>query len=93
MAEIKKSSKSPAKKFGTRYGRTVKDKHAKIEKLQHQTYNCPFCSYPKVKRISLGIWTCEKCNAKFTSKAYTVSKTSSQEVTNNDVEMPMADEE
>ena len=93
MAETKKSSKSSAKKYGARYGRTVKDKFAKIEKLQHQSYNCPFCSYPKVKRVSMGIWACEKCKAKFTSKAFTVAKTTSQELGLEEAELPSLDDE
>lgn len=93
MVETKKGSKSSAKKFGTRYGRTVRDKFAKIEKLQKQAYNCPFCSYPKVKRVSMGIWNCEKCKAKFTSKAFTVSKTTSQDLGFEEQELPSIDDE
>ncbi len=68
--------KGSAGKFGTRYGRTNREKFNKIDALQKATYVCPFCSYMKVKRGSMGIWECSKCKAKFTSKAYTVTKTS-----------------
>jgi len=68
--------KGSAGKFGTRYGRTNREKFNKIDSLQKATYMCPFCSYMKVKRGSMGIWECGKCKAKFTSKAYTVTKTS-----------------
>ena len=63
-----------AKRFGARYGRTVKHKFAKIEALQRKKYKCPYCSYDKVKRLSSGIWHCRKCNAKFTNKAYTIEE-------------------
>ncbi len=92
MAAIsaKSSGKGTAKKFGTRYGRTVREKFSKVDALQKDTYVCPFCNYTKVKRVAMGIWQCRKCQAKFTSKAYTVTKTS---IKAEDAEVPAADEE
>lgn len=67
--------KNPStKRFGARYGKTVKDKFGVIEQQQRQKYNCPSCSREQVKRVSLGIWQCSKCGTKFASKAYTVAK-------------------
>ena len=63
-----------AKRFGARYGSKPKHKFAKIEKEQRKKHKCPYCSAIKVKRISIGIWHCRRCNAKFTGKAYSVSK-------------------
>lgn len=71
MAEAK-TGLGPVKRFGTRYGRTTKHKLAKIEIEQKKDHKCPYCAKPKVHRVSFGIWQCEKCNAKFTAKAYTV---------------------
>ena len=68
-----KSAKS-VKRFGTRYGKTVKDKYGKQETLQRKSYKCPHCSRESVKRLAAGIWNCEKCGVKFASKAYTVGK-------------------
>lgn len=62
------------KRFGTRYGRTTKDKLAKIEAEQRRTHKCPYCAKTKVKRQSFGIWHCENCNSTFTSRAYTVGE-------------------
>ena len=62
------------KRFGARYGRTVKQKVAKIESLAKKSYKCPFCSAVRVKKQVAGIWECGKCNKTFTSKAYTVDK-------------------
>lgn len=62
------------KRFGARYGRTVKFKLSKIEKLQRKRYKCPSCNAEKVKRVAKGIWECRKCGNKFAGKAYTVSK-------------------
>ncbi|MEA3399188.1 MAG: 50S ribosomal protein L37ae [Patescibacteria group bacterium] len=70
------ASKAPStKRFGSRYGKTNKNRFGAIEKLQHKKYICPACSRQQVRRLSTGIWQCQKCNHKFTSKAYTVSKT------------------
>ncbi len=62
------------KRFGARYGKTVKDKMAVIEKQQHTSYKCPSCARKQVVRVSTGIWQCKKCATKFASKAYTVAK-------------------
>lgn len=62
------------KRFGPRYGRTLKERFGKIETEQRKKQKCPYCSALKVKRIAIGIWGCKKCGAKFTGKAYSVSK-------------------
>ena len=64
----------PAKRFGPRYGRTVKFKLAKIEKQQRKPQMCPYCDMPKAKRISAGIYECNKCQSKFTGRAYFLKK-------------------
>ena len=73
MAKIKKGLGS-IKRFGARYGRTVKLKLAKIEKEQRKKHKCPYCNSMQVKRVAVGIWFCKKCKAKFTGKAYTLAK-------------------
>jgi large subunit ribosomal protein L37Ae len=62
------------RRLGSRYGRTTRAKLGKIEAMQKKKYKCPKCHFQKVKRVSLGIWQCKKCGAKFTSKAYFVDK-------------------
>ncbi len=64
-----------AKRFGPRYGSKPKHTFAKIEKEQRKLHKCPYCNAEKVKRIVMGIWHCRKCNAEFTGKAYSISKT------------------
>ena len=71
MTRVEKSLGS-IKRFGTRYGRPLKHKFAKIEFEQRKEHKCPYCGKPKVSRVSFGIWKCEKCNSKFTARAYTV---------------------
>ncbi len=70
----KKSKFGSVKRFGPRYGRTNKENLGRIEALQKKSYKCPVCHYEKVYREAAGIWKCEKCGVKFTSKAYTVAK-------------------
>ncbi len=72
MAEIEKYGS--VKRFGSRYGRKLKERFGKIETEQRKKQKCPYCSALKVKRLALGIWECRKCKAKFTGKAYSVSK-------------------
>ena len=62
------------KRFGARYGRKLKVKFSKIETEQRKFHKCPYCNKTAVKRVAVGIWNCKKCNAKFTGKAYSVSK-------------------
>jgi large subunit ribosomal protein L37Ae len=62
------------KRFGSRYGRKVKEKLAKIEEEQHKLHKCPYCRHTKVKRLAAGIWYCKKCKTKFTGKAYSIKK-------------------
>lgn len=62
------------KRFGARYGRTVKHKRAKVERIQKGKHECPYCSSDKVSRIAVGIWKCSRCNSKFTARAYSVGK-------------------
>lgn len=77
MAEIKKLGS--VKRFGPRYGRKVKIKLAKIEAVQKGKHQCPYCHAWNVKQLSIGIWNCRKCGAKFTGKAYSIKKVASAE--------------
>lgn len=65
---------SSTKRFGARYGRKPKAKFALIETQQRTKYKCPYCSKLGVKRLAVGIWQCQKCEAKFASRAYTINK-------------------
>ncbi len=62
------------KRFGTRYGRTLKLKFGTIEVEQRKKHICPYCHKAAVKRQALGIWECRKCDAKFAGRAYTITK-------------------
>ena len=74
MKTEEKSGLGSVKRFGARYGRKLKLKFSKIETEQRKLHKCPYCNKIAVKRIAVGIWNCRKCKAKFTGKAYSVSK-------------------
>jgi large subunit ribosomal protein L37Ae len=62
------------KRFGSRYGRSLKERLAKIEVEYRKKNKCPYCGKNKVKRVAVGIWLCNACNTKFTGKAYSIFK-------------------
>jgi len=59
-----------AGRLGSRYGRRIKKRILDVEKLQRGRHKCPYCAKIAVKRLSAGIWECNKCDAKFAGKAY-----------------------
>ncbi len=67
----RQSKLTSTKRFGPRYGITVKQRFDAIEQMQKKLYQCPNCKKMKVKRLALGIWQCLGCQAKFAGKAYT----------------------
>ncbi|MDP3697957.1 MAG: 50S ribosomal protein L37ae [Nanoarchaeota archaeon] len=64
---------SSTKRFGARYGPSLKKKFALAEVQQRAKHKCPSCNKTSVKRLALGIWQCQKCKVKFASKAYTTN--------------------
>jgi large subunit ribosomal protein L37Ae len=86
---VKRATYGSVRRLGSRYGRTVRFKLGKIEAEQRKKHKCPYCNYVKVRRLSLGIWTCAKCGATFTNKAYTVGKLSPiKQITEKEEEPP-----
>jgi large subunit ribosomal protein L37Ae len=74
------------KRLGVRYGRKLRERVGVVESEMRKRHVCPSCKAPAVKRVSVGIWQCRKCNHKFTSKAYTVAKMPS-------IKAPITDED
>lgn len=70
----------PSKKVGTsgrfkaRYGATLRKRWKQtVEKQKDNRLRCPKCgTRGSTYRISVGIWHCKKCNAKFTGGAYNI---------------------
>jgi large subunit ribosomal protein L37Ae len=63
---------STAGRFGSRYGKKIRQRIVDIEKKQRGWQKCPYCHKNRVKRVSKGIWQCRSCNTKFTGRAYEV---------------------
>ena len=58
------------RRFGARYGKTVRANLVRIEDKQRIKQKCPYCEKFGVKRVSKGIWHCKKCGKKFASSVY-----------------------
>jgi large subunit ribosomal protein L37Ae len=56
-------------RFGARYGCRVKTKITEIESRQRKKQQCIFCN-GIAKRLSKGIWKCNKCGKKFAEHTY-----------------------
>ncbi|HDI75248.1 MAG: 50S ribosomal protein L37ae [Thermoprotei archaeon] len=61
----------PAGRFGARYGATLRKRVALIERKMKSKHRCPFCySLVKMKRLSIGVWQCPKCEKIFAGGAW-----------------------
>jgi large subunit ribosomal protein L37Ae len=70
-----KKTNLTTKRFGVRYGRTVKAKLAKVESDGKKKYKCPYCAAIKVVKQAAGIWECKKCNKIYTGRAFSAERT------------------
>jgi len=61
----------PTRGLGVRYGSTVRKRYAKVIVGMRKKHKCPQCGLMKVKRESVGVWKCKKCNYTFAGGAYT----------------------
>ena len=68
MVKTKKSRASG--KFGARYGKKVRERYSNVEDKQRKKQKCPYCEKLSAKRLSTGIWKCNKCDKTFTGGAY-----------------------
>jgi large subunit ribosomal protein L37Ae len=57
--------------LGVRYGSTVRKRYSKVLTEMKKPHRCPQCGFPRVKRVSVGVWGCRKCGFTFTGGAYT----------------------
>lgn len=57
-------------RYGARYGVSVRRRAGAALRKKHASYTCPSCQYPKVKRQSVGIWSCRKCGHTFAGGAW-----------------------
>ena len=57
--------------LGTRYGATLRKRYIKVLTEVRRTHKCPQCGAEAVKRVSVGVWNCRKCDVTFAGGAYT----------------------
>ncbi|MCD6367830.1 MAG: 50S ribosomal protein L37ae [Candidatus Aenigmarchaeota archaeon] len=57
-------------RFGSRYGKGVRDRVVAIEKVSKKVYECPSCHKMGLVRVASGIWVCKKCGKKYAGKAF-----------------------
>ncbi len=62
-----------AGRFGSRYGKGIRDRIVGIEVKQRTLHICPGCGFKRVKRITTGLFECKKCGFKFAGGSYTPS--------------------
>lgn len=74
MKELPKTKKvGSTRGFGPRYGSTVRKRYIKVITELKRPHKCPQCGFVRVKRESVGIWKCKKCECTFSGGAYTPS--------------------
>ena len=59
-----------AGRYGARYGIGIRKRLLKVEGEQRKKHPCPNCGYAKVKRLQRGIFSCRKCDLKFSGGTY-----------------------
>lgn len=69
MARKTKKIKA-AGRFRTGFGVNVRDRLNAVESIQRKRQKSPFHPRGKVKRLSAGIWKCEKTGKIFAGPAY-----------------------
>ena len=72
MKNLGKTKKvGPTRGFGARYGSSLRKRYAKVIKELRKPHKCPQCGFLRVKRESVGVWKCRKCDHTFAGGAYT----------------------
>jgi large subunit ribosomal protein L37Ae len=61
----------PTRGLGVRYGSTVRKRYVKVITELRKPHRCQQCGFSRVKRVSVGVWQCGKCQYKFAGGAYT----------------------
>jgi len=72
MASKKKKIKA-AGRFGVGIGRRPRNKFNKIEAIQRKRQISPFYEKARAKRLSSGIWKCQKTGRVFAGPAYSLN--------------------
>ncbi|OLS12747.1 MAG: 50S ribosomal protein L37Ae [Promethearchaeota archaeon CR_4] len=57
-------------RFGPRYGDRLRKRVLAIEQKEKGKIKCPKCENHTIKRLSTGVWHCNRCGAKMTGGAW-----------------------
>lgn len=60
----------PTRGLGSRYGSTVRKRYVRVIAGLKKPHRCPQCGFVRVKRQSIGVWKCKKCDYTFAGGAY-----------------------
>lgn len=66
----KRKKKSYGLRLRTRGGASVRKLWTRITSDMKSPHKCPRCTSRKVRRVSVGIWSCTKCGYRFAGGAY-----------------------
>lgn len=61
----------PTRGLGSRYGSMVRKRYVRVIAGLKKAHRCPQCGFVRVKRESVGVWKCRKCDYTFAGGAYT----------------------
>ncbi len=61
----------PTRGLGVRYGATVRKRYVRVITELKKPHRCPNCGFVRVRRKSVGVWQCGKCEYTFAGGAYT----------------------
>ena len=61
----------PTRGLGPRYGSMVRKRYVRVIAGLKKAHRCPQCGFVRVKRESVGVWKCRKCDYTFAGGAYT----------------------
>lgn len=56
--------------LGVRYGFSLRERYMQVLKKRRAVYPCPRCGTGVLKRLSVGVWSCRKCDYTFAGGAY-----------------------
>ena len=70
MARKRKKKPGPTGGLGVRYGVRARRRYTEILSNLRKKHACPKCSSYSVKRKSVGVWFCIKCDLQFAGGAY-----------------------
>ena len=80
-----------AGRFGSRYGVSLRNRFAAVEKRRKASYECPQCAHQAVKRKAAGIWRCRHCDLVFAGGAYVPKTTRARQ--KRSMQAPVEDED